>query len=192
MNELVQKHIGKKRIFTIEKKGVRYQRFEEGKYIDELYKWENIGFDETIISQLPSKFEMLLFGSLMMNVLTLTIPFTLDGNDKVIGVIIGIFTLATILITKKLFTKKFEKILTGGYPMSFFYFESHKNDVDAFIKVLKKNKIDFLKHKYIDKEEYENIESYYTRLNWLKDEEIITEEEYKIFKGKKINPIIGF
>lgn len=192
MNELVQKHIGKKRIFTIEKKGVRYQRFEEGKYIDELYKWENIGFDETIISQLPSKFEMLLFGSLMMNVLTLTIPFTLDGNDKVIGVIIGIFTLATILITKKLFTKKFEKILTGGYPMSFLYFESHKNDVDAFIKVLKKNKIDFLKHKYIDKEEYENIESYYTRLNWLKDEEIITEEEYKIFKGKKINPIIGF
>jgi hypothetical protein len=192
MNELVQKHIGKKRIFTVEKKGVRYQRFEEGKFIDELYKWENIEFDETIISQLPSKFEMLLFGSLMMNLLTLTIPFTLDGNDQVIGIVIGVFTLATIFIAKKLFAKKFEKILTGRYPLSFFYFDNHKNEVDNFIKVLRKNKIDFLKHKYIDKEEYENIESYYSRLNWLKDEEIITEEEYKIFKGKKNNPIIGF
>jgi hypothetical protein len=135
---------------------------------------------------------MLLFGSLMMNLLTLTIPFTLDGNDQVIGIVIAVFTLATIFIAKKLFAKKIEKILTGGYPLSFFYFDNHKNEVDNFIKVLRKNKIDFLKHKYIDKEEYENIESYYSRLNWLKDEEIITEEEYKIFKGKKNNPIIGF
>jgi hypothetical protein len=192
MIELVQKHIGKKRIFTVEKKGVRYQRFEEGKFINELYKWENIGFDETIISQLPTKFEFILFGSLMMNILTLTVPFTLDGNDKVIGVVIGVFTLATIFISKKLFAKKYEKILTGGYPLSFFYFENHKNDVDNFINVLKKNKIDYLKHKYIDNEEYDNIESYHNRLNWLRDEEILTDEEYKILKGKKINSVIGF
>lgn len=192
MIELVQKHIGKKRIFTVEKKGVRYQRFDEGKFINELYKWENIGFDEIIISQLPTKFELLLFGSLMMNVLTLTVPFTLDGNVKVNGIVIIVFTLATILITKKLFTKKYEKILTGGYPLSFFYFENHKSDVDKFISVLKKNKIDYLKHKYIDNEEYENIESYYNRLNWLRDEEILTDEEYKILKGKKNNSVIGF
>ncbi len=135
---------------------------------------------------------MLLFGSLMMNVLTLTVPFTLDGNDKITGVVIGVFTLATIFLTKKLFAKKFEKILTGGHPLSFFYFDSHKNDVDNFIKVLKKNKIDFLKHKYIDKEEYDNTETFHNRLNWLRDEEIITEEEYKILKGKKNNSVIGF
>ena len=106
MNELIQKHLGKKRIFTIEENGLRFQRFDEGKFINELYKWENIGFDETIISQLPTKFEFLLFGSLLLNLLTFTVPFTLDGNDKVIGLIIGVFTLSVVFLTKKLFTKK--------------------------------------------------------------------------------------
>lgn len=191
MNELSQKHLGKKRTYIIEEKGLRYQRFDEGKYIDELYKWENIGFEEIIISQLPSKFEYLLFGSLLMNLLTLTIPFTLDGNDKARGVVIGVFTVFTIFLSKKLFVKKYEKIISGGYSVNFFYFDNHKKEVDNFIEILKKTKIDYLKKKYLNKENYDNLETYYNRISWLREEEIITDEEYQTLRNRNTS-IQGF
>ena len=192
MNELIQKHLGKKRIFTIEENGLRFQRFDEGKFINELYKWENIGFDETIISQLPTKFEFLLFGSLLLNLLTFTVPFTLDGNDKVIGLIIGVFTLSVVFLTKKLFTKKYEKIISGAYSVSFFYFQKNKSEVDKFIEILKNKKSDHLKNKYLNREYYDNLESYIHKLSWLRDEEIISNEEFLIFKNTKNNSVKGF
>ena len=187
MKELRQKHLGKKRIFIIEEKGLRYQRYDEGRFIDELYKWENIGFEETIISQLPSKYELILFGSLFMNLVMLSIPFTLDGNDKVTGVIIGLLIALTILLSKKLFAKKYEKILSGGFPISFFYYDNYKEEVDNFIKILKKTKIDYFRNKYINTEYYDSLDSYYSRMSWLRDEEIIDDEEYQSLKNKKYN-----
>jgi len=191
MKELRQKHLGKKRLYIIEEKGLRYQRFDEGKYIDELYKWENIGFEEIIISQLPTKFEYLLFGSLLMNLLTLTIPFTLDGNDIARGLVIVIFTVVTIFLSKKLFSKKYENNINGGYSIAFFYFDNNKKEVDKFIEILKKNKIDYLKKKYLNKENYDNLETYYNRISWLREEEIITDEEFQTLRNRNTS-IQGF
>lgn len=192
MIEFKQKYLTKERIFRIEDKGLRYQRVDAGKFIDELYKWENIGFEEVIMSQLPSKFESVLFFSLLFNLLFFFIPFTFDGNSAVIGAVIGIFTVITIFLSNRLFTKKFEKILTGGYNISFFYFEKHKNEVDNFIEVLRKKKIDFLKNKYLVSHQYDNLESYNDRISWLRDEEIITDDEYQIFRKNKHNLVKGF
>lgn len=183
MNELRQVHLGRKRNFIIEAKGLRYQRYDEGKFIDELYKWEEIGFDETVSSLLPSKYEFILFGSILINSLIFSIPFTLDGDDKAAGIVIGIALTIVVLVARKLFARKFEKTLNGGYAhINFFYFNKQKKEVDNFIVTLKEEKIKFFKKKYLYDEEFENIESYHEDLKWLYKEEIITKEEMKILK----------
>lgn len=183
---LRQVHLGRKRNFIIEAKGLRYQRYDEGKFIDELYKWEEIGFDETVSSLLPSRYEYILFCSILMNSTIFAIPFTLDGDDKVSGIVIGIALTIVVLVARKLFARKFEKTLTGGYAhINFFYFEKYQQEVDDFILELKEAKINFFKNKYLFDEEFDNIESYHEKLKWLYEEEIITKEEMKTLKKRE-------
>ena len=191
MKELRQKYRGKKRNFIIEDKGLRFQRFEEGRFVDELIKWENIGFEETVIGYLPTKFEMILFVSLLMNLLTLTVPFTLDDDPKITGVVIAVFTILTVLLSKKLFTKRYEKFLLGGNSVGFFYFGNYQKDVDGFIKILKKERIRYFKNKYLNSAIPQTPE-FLNKLSWLKDEEIITDDEYIKLISPNTNPIKGF
>lgn len=183
MTELKQTHLGRKRNFIIEKKGLRFQRSDEGNFIDSLYKWEEIGFDETISSVLPSRYEYAMLFSILLNSMLFAIPFTLDGDDKISGIVIGLAITIVVVIARKLLAKKFEKTLTGGFAyISFFYFEKQQKEVDDFIATLKEEKIIYYKKKYLDEDEFENIEKYHKRLKWLYDEEIITREELKSLK----------
>ena len=183
MTELKQKHLGRKRNFIIEEKGSRYQRFDEGKFVDSLYKWEEIGFEETITSLLPSRFEYGMFFSILLNSMMFAIPFTLDDDDTVSGIVIRLAIIIVVIFANKLFARKFEKTLIGGYAyIDFFYFDKHQKEVDNFIAILKDEKINFFKKKYLYDEEFENMEAYHEKLKWLFEEEIITKEELKTFK----------
>lgn len=191
--ELTQKHLSDKRVFSIEKKGIRIKLYRDGNFIEELYKWDGIGFDETIEGYQPTKYQSLFFCSLLINLLVFLIPFTFDGNDKIIGLIIGIFTAITIILSKFFFTKKYEKSISGSYiTIRFLYFEKKQKEVDEFILKIKTERNSFFKEKYLHKKSYENFEDYLSRLDWLLEEEIISENEFNNLKNKDKYSIIGF
>ena len=184
--ELTQKHFSDKRVFIIEQKGVRVKLNRDGNFIEELYKWDGIGFDETTEGYKPSKYQTLFFTSLIINIIVFLVPFSFDGNDKVIGIIIALITTIVVVLSKFFFTKKYEKSISGSFlTLLFLYFQNKQKEVDNFIEKVKIKRNSFFKEKYLIKKQYENFEVFLSRLDWLKEEEIISDEEFNDLKKQR-------
>jgi len=158
------------------------------KSINETKEWtvkvETIG--TTKYYQKRSKLiEYLVAGFLILFAISISVASILDKEHFVgVGPILFSLTLfgglAALIITSP--RKKELTILGGSTEVTFFPDSPSKEEVEAFIEVLMENSKKILLEKYgkidIDLPE----ETQMNNLNWLKNQEILSEEEYERLK----------
>jgi hypothetical protein len=147
---------------------------------------ENIGY--SLIYQSATRKRLYILASILAAFL-LFITVALFMSDDLMGnlpVVIGSYIIFGLMIALSLFTplKKEIHLVGGGVNLTFFQDSPSTEEVSAFInEIIRLSKQQLLK-KYakIDPELPE--ETMFNQLNWLKNRDLITDEEYNDLKNE--------
>lgn len=178
MNESLRQKRGREfRNYEIVPAGLKIEFKEDDSYIQQIIKFENIGFDEVITKKQPSPFGIMLFFSVLFNIFFIAVEFYKEiGQSALSAVSIGSVVLLSVW-GNELFSIKKVKILTGNATITFWYFKKHIQAVDQFIETLKSAKKEYYRETYLKVEDYEDLEAARQRLIWLRTQGIISNGE---------------
>lgn len=170
------------RHYEIVPTGVKIEFKTHSSYNEQIVKFEDLGFDETITRNQPSSLVVGLFLSVFVNVLLVLILF-MDklqnlgpsvSNSVSIGVTVGMSMWAGQLF-------KFEKLklITGQVALPFWYSDKYQEEVNAFIESLKEARRDYFRNMYMAETEVDDNASIKQRLVWLKSMGYLSEDEFR-------------
>ena len=191
---LKQKQGGKRKEFEIQNNStLRVKEKESGELKEWTVNLENIGY--SLIYQSATRKRLYILASILAAFL-LFITVALFMSDDLMGnlpVVIGSYVIFGLMIALSLFTplKKEIHLVGGGVNLTFFQDSPSTEEVSAFInEIIRLSKQQLLK-KYakIDPELPE--ETMFNQLNWLKNRDLITEEEYNDLKNEYKTQQIG-
>jgi hypothetical protein len=184
---LKQKQGGKRKEFEIQNNStLRVKEKESGELKEWTVNLENIGY--SLIYQSATRKRLYILASILAAFL-LFITVALFMSDDLMGnlpVVIGSYVIFGLMIALSLFTplKKEIHLVGGGVNLTFFQDSPSTEEVSAFInEIIRLSKQQLLK-KYakIDPELPE--ETMFNQLNWLKNRDLITDEEYNDLKNE--------
>ena len=141
-------------------------------------KLEDLGFDLHYHTANKSKTPIIIFCSILLSLMCTA--FILDEKHES-TLVVGVFgsILLVIAIVSFLRSGTDDVYMVGGTKnLSFFRDVPNEQSVKEFITEIKKTQKQFFKAKYITYNSRTSIEEYEVRLQWLKDGEIISEDEY--------------
>ena len=191
---LKQKQGGKRKEFEILN---NYMLRVKEKQSGELKEWtvnlESIGHN--LIYQSATRKRLYILSSVLFAFL-IFITVALFLSDDFMGnlpVVIGFYLLFGLMIALSLFSplKKEIHLVGGGANLTFFQDSPSNQEVNSFInEIIRLSKQQLLrKYAKIDPELPED--TMYNQLNWLKNRDLITEEEYNDLKNEyKIQRLI--
>ncbi len=184
---LKQKQGGKRKEFEIQNNStLRVMEKESGELKEWTVNLETIGY--SLIYQSATRKRLYILASILAAFL-LFITVALFMSDDLRGnlpVVIGSYVIFGLMIALSLFSplKKEIHLVGGGVNLTFFQDSPSTEEVSAFInEIIRLSKQQLLK-KYarIDPELPE--ETMFNQLNWLKNRDLITEDEYNDLKNE--------
>lgn len=185
MKELVQKKRRDFRKYTLDADGLKAEISIRGNYQLFNFKYEDIGFNESIIRKSPSLTNVLLLVSLILNIFFLIAFFALvlpaGAVNMVILIISGLVTVAlSIFLGKYLLGSGIEKIIEGDAKISFNYEKKEGQKVDAFINALKNKQREYMRRKYMRIDHLIPADHQIKVFLWLYNLKFITRSEYEL------------
>lgn len=184
---LKQKQGGKRKEFEIlNNTTLRIREKQSGELKEWTVNLENIGYN--LIYQSATRKRLYIMASIL-GAFLLFITIALFLSDDFMGnlpVVIGSYLIFGLLIALSLFSplKKEIHLVGGGVNLTFFQDSPSQEEVNTFINEMIRLSKQVLLNKYakIDPELPE--ETMFTQLNWLKNRDLITEEEYRELKSE--------
>ena len=184
---LKQKQGGKRKEFEIlNNTTLRVREKQSGELKEWTVNLENIGYN--LIYQSATRKRLYIMAAIL-GAFLLFITIALFLSDDFTGnlpVVIGSYLIFGLLIALSLFSplKKEIHLVGGGVNLTFFQDSPSQEEVNTFINEMIRLSKQILLNKYakIDPELPE--ETMFTQLNWLKNRDLITEEEYRELKAE--------
>ncbi len=184
---LKQKQGGKRKEFEIlNNTTLRIREKQSGELKEWTVNLENIGYN--LIYQSATRKRLYIMASIL-GAFLLFITIALFLSDDFMGnlpVVIGSYLIFGSVIALSLFSplKKEIHLVGGGINLTFFQDSPSQEEVITFINEMIRLSKQILLNKYakIDPELPE--ETMFTQLNWLKNRDLITEEEYRELKAE--------
>lgn len=184
---LKQKQGGKRKEFEIlNNTTLRIREKQSGELKEWTINLENIGYN--LIYQSATRKRLYIMASIL-GAFLLFITIALFLSDDFMGnlpVVIGSYLIFGLVIALSLFSplKKEIHLVGGGVNLTFFQDSPSQEEVNTFINEMIRLSKQILLNKYakIDPELPE--ETMFTQLNWLKNRDLITEEEYRELKSE--------
>jgi hypothetical protein len=184
---LKQKQGGKRKEFEIlNNSSIRIKEKQSGELKEWTVNLDSIGY--SLIYQSATRKRLYILASILAAFLVF-ITVALFMSDDFTGnlpVVIGAYLLFGLMISLSLFSplKKEIHLVGGGVNLTFFQDSPSAEAVNAFInEIIRLSKQQLLsKYAKIDAELPE--ETMYNQLNWLKNRDLITEEEYVDLKNE--------
>ncbi len=183
--KLYQKKGGSFRKYEILKKEISVEVKDQGEYRKMRVDLEELDFDELVIRRHPSVTQILLFASVILNVLLIAALLvnwlTLDGINTIL-----LFGVSAALVTGfvfwaiHLFRLRKDKLIRGDTTLAFFYDEEEVPEVDSFIETLKEAQKKHLRKEYMKFDELRSLDSHEDIFQWLVKNEHITRSEYLV------------
>lgn len=198
MDKLKQRRLLEINEFKLEEKGLNVKRKRLGEYVELTIPYEEITKSITVVKVGNKRW---FYAGVIFIIISLTVLFfRLMGNNvesfaEIIWLIIGLICLSIFAIKYKSYKNL---MCTDGKVISFFQDKPNKETLDLFIDNLLNRRNDYLKEKYSKIDVDFPIEHHLYRIKWLKDEEIINDDEFneikkRLIEGKKAQNInIGF
>ncbi len=183
--KLHQKKGGSFRKYEILKKEISVEVKDQGEYRKMRVDLEELDFDELVIRRHPSVTQVVLFASVILNVLLaaalLVNWLTWDGINTIL-----LFGVSAALVTGfvfwavNLFRLRKDKLIRGDTTLAFFYDEEEVPEVDSFIETLKEAQKKHLRKEYMKFDELRSLDSHEDIFQWLVKNEHITRSEYLV------------
>lgn len=185
MNTLHQKKGNDFRKYDILNDGLQVETNIEGEYQAYKMRFEEIGFEDVVYSQKPSPVRVLLFISLLLNAIGVTIlivnwlnKLKLDGG--LISGFTAAFTVILLGLFNRLFQKRTEKVIEGTRSITFFYTQKEVEAVNAFINTLKANQKAYIRKKYMRIDHLLPLDQQEDTFYWLYEGDFISRTELEI------------
>jgi hypothetical protein len=196
MEKLEQRYLLKKKEFELKEKGIVIRTHEFSEYAEVTVPYEDITRDSTI-SKSSSK-RWFIAGTVFLLIALICIIYRLTGED------VDSFNLVVWAICAAvcfgIYILKYESIkkimLTNGKAIYFFLDKPNDKIFNEFICNLYIKRNEYLKERYAKIDTDLPLEQMLYRINWLKENEIINNDEFVelktlITEGKKSHSV-GF
>jgi hypothetical protein len=190
MNEIKNKEIkifqkkGKEtRRYMISEDGLETEITTKGQSQAFTIRFEDIEFNEMVVSKKPGLVEVGLFISVLVNLLLIVfflyekIPAV--DETALSGMAIGIISGLSVW-SVRVFRGEKEKILKGPQNLFFFYGRKDKDNVDQFINDLKSFQRKFMRKKYMKIDDLIPEENQQQTFYWLYNRNFITRTELEV------------
>lgn len=182
MRTLSQKSGRNKIYFEIKEDGV----FVKNGFIKELHEYKvhfaDIYEDETVFRKKKDWVLVLIGISMAFNSILLTIvinqSYNLSGTSGMI--VFGLAMVPTLIfggLCNNEFRAESSKSLAAAKPINFSYSKKEKEEVDAFIAEIQKNKKDYYLKEYYRVDNLIPIQTQIARIHWLYENKYITESD---------------
>lgn len=185
MTDIYQKRGKEIRGYKIKKDGLDSEIKTNGNHQSFKIRFEEIDFNEIVLTKKPQPIEVGLFISVFFNLILLLVLFSdwlvkTSGNETIISAVaIGLLGGLSVWMIN-LFKRSKEKILKGAQNIFFFYESKEQSTVDSFIENLKVRQRDYMRKKYMQVDTLRPKESQEQTFFWLHDREFITKQELEI------------
>jgi hypothetical protein len=183
MTSYEQKYLFEKRIFTIGNDGVNMRKISIQDDFEDFVHFEEISTKVLHLKQ--TVYMYLCFGIFF---LAISVMFLIgEIGEKLSWQFLLFFSCALIFGLAFMFGYLKESVPSkyiecGQWVIPFFYRRQHRADVDQFIENIIDARNAYLKNKLLNVDETVSYFVYLDRLRWLKDEEIVENEEYELLK----------
>lgn len=183
LKQIFQKKGKEIRKYEISENGLETEITTKGQFQAFTILFEDIEFNEMVVSKKPNPAEVALFISVFVNLML--IVFLLYQNISFIdeavlsGMSMGVIGGLSVW-SIQLFKKEKEKILKGSQNLFFFYNKKEKDEVDWFIKELKSVQRDHIRKKYMRIDDLIPSENQEQTFYWMYNRKFITRSELEI------------
>jgi len=178
--KLIQKKGRDFRNYEILEDGVLFEYKNEGNYLKYKIPFDDIEFNEIINNKKPNRNEIILFGSVIINIsLFLFILMDNQITKPVLSAILFGMLGSISLWASKILKKESIKFLEGKQNLSFFYSKDDEETVDNFIHLLQEAKKNHFRQKNLKIDECVPTEIQKSNFLWMYRSNQITKEEYE-------------
>lgn len=186
MESLYQKSLLKEKFFEITRKGVEIKEKSITRNIEFMINFEDITSQTKVFEFKKIIWKLLSFISLFK----FLIPLYKGINRESILVSLKIFPISVLLMISFMFIyyytieKNIMLICSDGTGIAFLKSNSTEEQVRNFITTILKHRNEYMKNKYGNVDYDLPYENQVSTFNYLRDEKIITSEEYEELKRK--------
>ncbi|QGY44927.1 hypothetical protein GM418_14995 [Maribellus comscasis] len=183
LKQIFQKRGREIRKYTISETGLDTEISSNGQSQSFSIPFEEIEFNETLITKKSGSKEIAFFISVAINLLL--IGFLLYQNTSFIdgaafsGMIIGVVAGLSVWAVQ-FFKKEKEKIIKGQQNLVFFYNKKEKDEVDWFLKELKSVQRNYIRKKYMKIDDLIPYENQEQTFYWMYSKKFISRSELEI------------
>ncbi len=183
LKQIFQKKGKEIRKYMISETGLETEITSKGQFQAFNIQFEDIEFNEIVVSKSPNPTEVGLFISVFVNLLLIVFLLyqSVSFIDETVlsGMAMGVIGGLSVW-SFQLFRKEKEKILKGNQSLFFFYSKKEKDEVDWFIKELKSVQKTYIRKKYMKIDDLIPRENQEQTFYWMYNRKFITRSELEI------------